>query len=226
MSEELKLCQQKIGYQFSNDGLLLRALRHRSLGKDSNERLEFLGDAVLDFVIAADLYLRYPDMKEGELSRLRSNLVNAEILFMLAQELELSNFIQVSAAELKTGILQESILADGVEAIIGAIYLDGGFEAAKQRILVWYAARLQQVTCIVKKDSKTALQELLQLQHRPLPTYLVVKTEGEAHAQTFYVECAVSGSDVKTTGFGPSKRKAEQDAAAKFLQWLESAAED
>lgn len=215
-----QLCNN-LGYQFKDRNYLKDALRHRSMGKNSNERLEFLGDSVLNFVIAAELYRLYPAIMEGELSRLRANLVNGETLAELANELQIGEYIQFGSGELKSGgAKRKSIIADATEAIIGAIYLDGGIEASKERILVWFENRLRTATQTTLKDPKTRLQELLQTCKLPLPVYTVVEVHGAAHAQTFHVECSVPGIDAHTTGIGPNKRRAERDAAEKFLHQM------
>lgn len=211
------LCKN-LGYKFKDKNYLRDALRHRSMGKQSNERLEFLGDSVLNFVIAAELFRLYPEIKEGELSRLRANLVNGEALAELANELQIGEYLQFGSGELKSGgPKRKSIIADATEAIIGAIYLDGGIEASKERIVTWFAYRLQTATQSTLKDPKTRLQELLQMCKFPLPIYSVVSIEGAAHAQTFHVECSVPGINERTIGVGPNKRRAERDAAEQFL---------
>lgn len=209
---------KNLGYTFRDKKHLQDALRHRSMGKHSNERLEFLGDAVLNFVIAAELFRIYPNLKEGDLSRLRANLVNGEVLADLANEFHIGDFIQFGSGELKSGgAKRKSILADTLEAIIGAIYLDSGMEAAQERILTWFAERLPAAAKVVQKDPKTRLQELLQMCKLPLPIYTVISTEGAAHAQTFHVECKVPGIEISAVGIGSNKRTAERNAAEQFL---------
>jgi ribonuclease III len=212
----------KLGYQFKNIDLLQLALRHCSLGKSSNERLEFLGDALLNFIIGAELFQRYPQLNEGELSRLRSNLVNGEILALLARELDINKYLQVGIGELKCrgGTCRDSMLADTVEAIIGAIYLDSDVAACKNTVLHWFEQHLNTTALTIKKDSKTMLQETLQAKKLALPTYKVLSITGTSHNQIFSVECKVSGLAIITTGVGSSKRKAEQEAAAQFLAHL------
>lgn len=213
-----KILSKNLGYNFNNLELLERALRHRSVGKTSNERLEFLGDSVLNFIIAAELYYRYPDMKEGDLSRLRANLVNGEILADLASELNIGSFLQFGSGELRSGgPRRKSIIADAMEAIIGAIYLDGGFDIVQCRVISWFTKRLDETAGIVQKDPKTLLQELLQMRKLPLPTYTLVSTLGASHSQIFTVKCTVFGINEATTGVGPSKRRAEREAAEKML---------
>lgn len=216
---------KNLGYEFRNVGLLNRALRHRSMGKMSNERLEFLGDAILNFVIAAELFYRYPEMKEGELSRLRANLVNGEILSELANELEIGDYIKFGSGELRSGgSKRKSILADAMEAIIGSMYLDGGYSVTQRHVLSWFSKRLNAIGGVVQKDPKTRLQELLQMKKTPLPAYVVAKTSGAAHSQVFTVECRVSGMKEVAVGTGPNKRIAERDAASKMLIMLEKKA--
>lgn len=212
-----QLCKN-LGYEFKDKNYLQDSLRHRSMGKRSNERLEFLGDAALNFIIAAELYRIYPEMKEGELSRLRANLVNGEELAELANELQIGEFLQFGIGELRTGgAKRKSILADATEAIIGAIYLDGGFSACQDRVLKWFDQRLQTASQVTLKDPKTRLQELLQMCKMSLPIYTVVEITGAAHAQVFHVECRVPGIDNVTIGIGPNKRVAERNAAEQFL---------
>ncbi|MBU0744466.1 MAG: ribonuclease III [Gammaproteobacteria bacterium] len=211
------LCE-RLGYLFCNPELLDRALRHRSVGKVSNERLEFLGDAVLNFIIAAELFYRYPDIREGELSRLRANLVNGEVLAELAGELHIGNDLKFGSGERRSGgASRKSILADAMEAIIGAMYLDGGFTVTQHHVLSWFEKRLNDTTEIAKKDPKTTLQELLQMRKLPLPTYTVTDTSGAAHSRIFTVACKVTDVADATFGVGPNKRIAERDAAQKML---------
>lgn len=215
-----KLCQA-LEYEFSNPELLKLALSHRSTGKQSNERMEFLGDSVLNFIIAAELFSLYPDIKEGELSRLRAFLVNGEILAELAKELNLGQYMYLGVGELKSrGFQRSSILADALEAIIGAIYLDGGIDACRKQILLWYKHRLENLPMMAPKDPKTQLQELLQGKKLPLPAYKIIKIEGAAHEQIFFVECRVNGLGNVAVGAGSSKRRAERNAAELFLKEL------
>ena len=207
-----------LGYSFNNIALLERAMRHRSLGKISNERLEFLGDAALNFTIATELYHRHPHMTEGELSRLRANLVNGEVLAELAIKLGVGDFLQFGVGELRSGgTKRRSILADAMEAIIGAIYLDSNFEVVKQAILCWFKPIIDSTAGIVKKDPKTTLQELLQKLKLPLPTYTVASVTGAPHAQVFTIKCAISNAPEATIATGPNKRHAESLAAELML---------
>ena len=210
---------KKLGYAFKDEGLLKQALRHRSMGKDSNERLEFLGDSVLNFIIAAELFRRYPNIKEGELSRLRANLVNGEVLADLASGFKLGGYLQFGSGELKSGGgKRKSILADSMEAVIGAIYLDSDFKTTERYVLDWFTKLLDETTEVAKKDPKTELQELVQMRKLPLPVYKVAKTTGAAHARVFTVSCKVADVENPTLGTGPNKRIAEQEAAEKMLE--------
>ncbi|WP_410506458.1 ribonuclease III [Marinomonas sp. GJ51-6] len=203
--------------------MLELALTHRSFGGKNNERLEFLGDSILNYVIAEDLFHRFPKAKEGELSRLRASLVKGDTLAELAREFQLGDFLKLGAGELKSGgFRRDSILADAVEGIIGAIYLDAGMDVCRQHILAWYKDRLDATSLkIVTKDAKTRLQEYLQARKYGLPQYEVVKIDGEPHDQTFYVNCQVEAYDGVIEGKGNSRRIAEQNAAAKALKKLE-----
>jgi ribonuclease III len=215
-----QLCKN-LGYLFKDHNLLLQALRHRSVGKQSNERLEFLGDAVLNFIIAAELYRFYPAIREGELSRLRANLVNGGVLAELANELQIGMFLQFGSGELKSGgATRKSILADALEAVIGAIYLDSDIDHCRDRILAWFKNRIKHAGEAEQKDPKTRLQELLQMNKLPLPIYTVAATDGAAHSQTFHVECTVPGIDIKASGIGSNKRSAERNAAEHFLKTM------
>jgi len=208
------LCR-KLGYEFSQPQLLLRALTHRSYSQAHNERLEFLGDSVLNCVIAGHLYDTYPDLPEGSLSRLRSNLVNQQMLFTLAQQLDVGSFLLLGEGERKSaGARRPSILADAMEALFGAVFLDGGFAAAQKVLLALYRPLIAQAGVLSPdKDAKTLLQELLQGKKLPLPQYVVTAVLGEPHAQTFRVECRIAGLDIMTYGEGASRRAAEQAAA-------------
>ncbi|MGR0280004.1 ribonuclease III [Marinomonas dokdonensis] len=217
-----KLCR-RIGYYFADLGLLELALTHRSFGGKNNERLEFLGDSILNYVIAEDLFHRFPKAKEGELSRLRASLVKGDTLAELAREFKLGDFLKLGAGELKSGgFRRDSILADSVEGIIGAIYLDAGMDTCRTHILDWYKSRLDATSLkVVTKDAKTRLQEYLQGRKYALPNYEVVDIQGEPHDQTFYVHCQIELSDEAIQGKGNSRRIAEQNAAAKALKLLE-----
>ena len=218
MTKLLSKLEHNLGYQFLNTNLLQQALRHRSAGMPSNERLEFLGDAVLSFTIASFLYEKYPECEEGELSRLRSNLVQGKTLAELAAEFCVGDYLQLGIGEKKSGgAKRASILADAFEAIIGAICLDGGIKACGPLILNWYKERLKKVTVNEQKDPKTKLQEFLQAHKMPLPVYEILKVEGAPHVQVFHVQCHVTGLSKITLGVASNRRQAEQDAAEQFL---------
>lgn len=222
MRRDLSELERFLGYSFSDDSLLRNALTHRSVSGDNNERLEFLGDSILNFVIAAELFQNYANAPEGDLSRLRASLVNKETLVKVAQQLELGDFILLGSGELKSGgFRRKSILADAVEAIFGAVYLDAGFDASRQLILRLYESWLETGIDIEQlKDPKTRLQEYLQSRRQVLPDYEVVEAYGKPHAQTFKVRCVVAGLDRNIYGIGSSRRKAEQQAAEAVLEIL------
>lgn len=202
-------------YLFKKPELLRQALTHRSHGANNNERLEFLGDGVLDCVIATLLYRNFPNLPEGDLSRLRSHLVKESPLSELARKLELGSQLHMGEGEVKTrGWERPSVLADALEALIGAIYLDGGFLAAEGFITELYAESLNKLNPqTLGKDPKTLLQETLQARKIALPQYTVVETSGEAHNQTFCVACVIPSLNIRTQGTGGSRRAAEQEAA-------------
>ena len=205
----------RLGYEFKQPELLRQALTHRSHSTPHNERLEFLGDGVLNCVIAALLYERFPTLPEGHLSRLRANLVNQECLSGIAKSLQLGDELRLGEGELKSGgFRRPSILADALEAVTGAIFIDGGYESAAvvlSRIFEPLLTELDPST--LGKDPKTLLQELLQGRRLALPQYNVVSVQGEAHEQQFHVECVIAELDIRTGGSGPSRRSAEQSAA-------------
>jgi ribonuclease-3 len=213
-----------LNYKFEDETLLQRALTHRSKSADNYERLEFLGDSVLNFTISAELYCRYPNVAEGELTRLRANLVKKDTLALLAREIDLGDFLSLGGGELKTGGFdRDSILADALEAVLGAVFLDGGIEKARALIIDVYHDLLGKVTPdTLQKDPKTQLQEYLQKQSFATPVYNVVDITGQAHDQSFRVECIVSGLSEPVQGTGRSRRNAEQDAAAIALRLLVS----
>ena len=217
---------QIFGYTFKDDSLLKLALTHRSIGAKNNERLEFLGDSILGMIISAELFKRFPKEKEGVLTRLRSSLVKGETLSEIAAELNLGEFIQLGAGELKSGgFRRASTLADAVEAIIGAIYLDSsaenGLATTQNIILTIFEQRLNNCEPSgVLKDPKTRLQEHLQSKNVALPTYEVVSISGKEHQQTFKVSCMLEGHNHKVVASGSSRRKAEQAAAEKALRSL------
>ncbi|MFT4173143.1 MAG: ribonuclease III [Rhodocyclaceae bacterium] len=211
-----------IGYRFQRPALLLQAVTHRSFSADNNERLEFLGDSILNMVIAMALYTRFGTLKEGELSRLRANLVRQEALQGIAEKIGVGQALRLGEGELRSGgHRRPSILADATEAIFGAVFLDGGFDAAKQVIDALYVDILDGLDPARSlKDPKTALQEYLQSRRMSLPQYELVAMRGEAHAQEFEVECFMSGLSLRTRGVGASRRAAEQAAARAALDQI------
>lgn len=223
IDQTLEKLQIQLGYRFRDGSLLELALSHRSFGKSNNERLEFLGDSIVNFVVAEALYERFTDAREGQLSRMRASLVKGVTLAEVARDLCLGDAMRLGSGELKSGgFRRESILADGLEAIIGAVYLDSCFETAKTLLGGLFASRLDALKPEdTRKDSKTRLQELLQSRQSDLPVYEIIEVLGEAHAQTFVVRCSVHGLDEVFSGRGPSRRLAEQKAAAKALKNLE-----
>ncbi len=210
------------GHQFTNGQLLEAALTHRSASGPHNERLEFLGDAVLGLVIAEAVYLARPDAHEGDLSRLRASLVRKQTLAEIALEMGIGAYIQLGPGEMKTGgHRRDSILADATEALIGAVYLDAGFGASRDMVLRLYSTRLRALPSADElKDPKTRLQELLQGQGRALPEYAILDITGEAHRQEFTVACRLPDTGEETTSAGRSRRKAEQAAATSMLEEL------
>ncbi|NIR32356.1 MAG: ribonuclease III [Gammaproteobacteria bacterium] len=213
----------RIGYSFQNEALLEEALSHRSASGRSYERLEFLGDAILNFVIAEILFKRFPQAGEGQLTRLRARLVRRESLAELAREVGLGTHLRLGGGELKSGGRdRESILADALEAVLAAVYRDGGLDACRDTIGRLFEARMRSVSPEdSSKDPKTRLQEYLQAMQRPLPEYTVVQTSGAAHRRAFTVRCRIEGLLEEVIGHGPSRRKAEQDAAARALELLD-----
>ncbi|CAL4042891.1 ribonuclease III [Buchnera aphidicola] len=211
--------QQILGYTFVQKELLTQALTHRSANSKHNERLEFLGDSILSFVIANALYHHFPNVNEGDMSRMRATLVRGHTLAEIASEFDLGDYLQLGQGELKSGgFRRESILANTVEALIGSIFLDSNINTVEDLILKWYAKRLKIISPgDTQKDPKTRLQEYLQAKHLPLPAYLVEKVYGEAHNQVFTIHCAISGITAYSVGIGASRRKAEQDAAQNAL---------
>lgn len=208
---------ERIGHHFLDPELLRRALTHRSYATDHNERLEYLGDSIVNCIVALELFERFPGLSEGDLSRLRANLVNQPALVRVAQGMQLGDHLLLGEGELKSGGTQRpSILADTVEAIIGAVMLDGGFAAAQGAVRRLFADSLAAVNPNASgKDAKTLLQEFTQGRGLPLPVYTLLGTHGHAHAQTFQVQCAIDELGVRTEGLGSNRRAAEQDAAGK-----------
>ncbi len=222
MNSPISRLETKLGYQFKDAELITLALTHRSANGKHNERLEFLGDSILSFVIADDLYHRFPKINEGDMSRMRATLVRGHTLAELGREFELGDYLKLGPGELKSGgFRRDSILADAVEAIIGAIYLDSGTEVVRGIILSWYQTRLDAIKPgVSQKDPKTRLQEFLQGRRKPLPVYTVTNIKGEAHNQEFTVSCDVAGIGMPVIGKGTSRRKAEQAAAETALEQL------
>ena len=211
-----------IHYTFNDPSFMIMALTHRSFSSQHNERLEFLGDSVLSFLIANELYKRFPRIDEGDLSRLRAQLVKESSLSTIATSIGLGDFIRLGEGELKSaGWRRPSILADTFESIIGAVYLDGGIKPTHEFVLRFFETQLNEIDPkLIQKDPKTLLQELLQSKKSDLPIYTVVSIEGEAHSQTFTIECQIKKSNIKTQGVGNSRRIAEQEAASKAYQLM------
>ncbi len=224
MRPYVALCD-RLGYQFKDIENLKLALTHRSAGSKHNERLEFLGDAVLGMVVAKILYDNFPNVPEGKLTRMRSSLVKGETLAKLAKNFDFGDVLQLGAGELKSGgFTNESILADAFEAIIGTIYLESGLDICFDLIQSWFADYLNELDPdFHPKDNKTQLQEYLQGRQLPLPDYTIVDVQGKAHAQTFLVTCKVEGLSKVIEATGRSRRKAEQEAARLTLAELTNA---
>lgn len=221
-TDNLDRLQRKIDYQFQDTGLLKQALTHRSAGHKHNERLEFLGDAILNLTIAEALFHQFPKCNEGELSRMRATLVREPTLAILARDFQLGDYLSLGQGELKSGgFRRESILADCVEALIGAISLDSSLANATEIVTRWYQPLLKDIQPgDNQKDAKTRLQEYLQGNRLPVPTYNIMNIQGEAHNQLFTVECSIQNNDRTFIGKGSSRRKAEQAAAEQILQEL------
>ena len=219
MGVTINQLEQRLGYEFKDKKLAVLALSHRSFGKQNNERLEFLGDSIVNFVIADALYRRFCKAKEGQLSRLRARMVCGRTLAEIAREFELGQFLYLGSGELKSGGRErDSILADTVEALIGAIYLDSNIEMCHRCIISWFSTRLAALAIddYTNKDSKTRLQEHLQSQHKPLPLYELTNIRGKAHEQVFSVTCSIEGIQ-PIVGEGGSRRGAEQFSAQQAL---------
>jgi len=215
---------RSLGYRFQDPGLLQAAVTHRSAGSCNNERLEFLGDAVLGYVIAEWLYTLFPEASEGQLSRLRATLVKKETLAGIARELKIGDYLSLGSGELKSGgFRRDSILADALEAILGGIVLDSGLEACRSSIRRLFTDRVSQLSAGDElKDPKTRLQEHLQSRKLELPDYEVMEVTGQAHSQQFVIECRVKGTQQPCRGKGSSRRRAEQAAAQSMLAQLEA----
>jgi ribonuclease-3 len=217
--------ESTFGHTFADEGLCRRALTHRSAGGEHNERLEFLGDSVLNCTVARLLYDAHPDADEGALSRLRATLVSGETLGRIAGEMDLGDHLRLGPGELKSGgFRRTSILADGLEAMVGAIFLDSGFDKAAAAVGRIIGARLAELPAAESlKDPKTRLQEILQARGLALPVYTLTATTGDAHAQSFAVTCEVAAFGLLAAGEGISRRRAEQSAAGKVLELIPAA---
>ena len=215
---------QRLGYQFSNVELLQQALTHRSAAKQHNERLEFLGDAVLGMVVARALFKRFPTVPEGKLTRMRSTLVKGDTLAELGREADVGELLKLGPGELKSGgHRRSSIIADAMEAILGAIYLEAGLDTTAEVILRLWQSRIDKLDPNEHpKDAKTRLQEFLQSRKLPLPVYEVVDISGKDHDQTFVVHCQIESLGKPMKGTGTSRRKAEQQAARNALEKLDN----
>lgn len=213
----------RLGHTFSDVQLAERALTHRSFGSEHNERLEFLGDSILNFIVAEALYERFPKAAEGDLSRMRARLVKGETLAEIARAFQLGDALNLGAGETKSGgHRRESILADALEALIGAIYLDAGLDACRLRVRAWFSGRLEQLTPgDLNKDSKTLLQEMLQARAQTLPHYRLTDTSGEDHRQQFEITCEIAALQEHFVGRGSSRRAAEQAAAETAIARLQ-----
>ena len=222
LSTELQSLQNRLQHHFKEPALLQRAVTHRSFSADHNERLEFLGDSVLGLAVSTMLFRRLRDLPEGDLSRMRANLVKQDSLHRIASQLKVSDVLRLGEGESKSGgKLRPSILADAVEALIGAVYLDAGFEVAQSMVHRFFeGVDLSPEKQAAAKDAKTALQEWLQGRRMALPKYSLANTRGEAHQQEFEVECEIAGLGLKTRGIGVSRRAAEQQSAQRALELL------
>ena len=219
----LQRLQQALGYTFTRGELLTQALTHRSYGALNNERLEFLGDSVLNCSVARALYDAFPDLPEGSLSRLRANLVRQETLAEIAAGLRLGDSLRLGEGELKSGgFRRPSILADALESLFGAVFLDAGFDAAQRVVRGLFDPLVAKIDPRASgKDPKTQLQEILQSRRLPLPEYRLLDTRGEAHDQSFIVECVLTRPALNTRGVGKSRRAAEQEAAREACAQLQ-----
>ncbi|WP_343128349.1 ribonuclease III [Buchnera aphidicola (Takecallis taiwana)] len=211
----IKKLQKILGYTFKKKEILKQALTHCSASNKHNERLEFLGDSILSFIISNTLYKYFPTINEGDMSRMRAKLVQGNTLSKIAFEFQLGQYLILGPGEIKNGGSQrESILANTIEALIGSIFIDSNIHTTETLILKWYASRLKHISPNnTKKDSKTRLQEYLQSKHAPLPEYIIAQVYGEAHNQLFTIQCKILDITDHIIGFGFSKRKAEKNAA-------------
>lgn len=211
-----------LGHRFANPDLLERALTHRSAGRLNNERLEFLGDSLVNTLVAELIYESHPRADEGQMTRLRAALVNGTALAEVARTQELGERLHLGPGEMKSGgHRRESILADAFEALVGAIYLDAGWDACREVVRRLFTERVAEVGVRVPKDAKTRLQELVQARALALPVYELAGSHGRDHARTFEVSCSIEGLELRTSGRGSSRRAAEQDAAEKALRQLD-----
>lgn len=222
MIKKPEILAKKLGLRFNQPQLFVTALSHRSVGANNNERLEYLGDSVLGFVIAKQLYQSFPGVGEGVLSRLRASLVNQAALADLARQHQLGDYLILGSGELKSGgFRRDSILSDALEAIMGALLLDQGVEVCEQWILALFADKLAELKVDNwNKDPKTRLQEIMQARKKPLPLYELMGMTGADHEQVFEVKCTIAGNSVSTQGCGISRKKAEQSAAESMLTLL------
>lgn len=220
MADWLEQAERALGYRFSDRGLLERALTHRSFGRVHYERLEFLGDGLLNCIVGAAVYRMRPDAEEGDLSRYRATLVRESTLAAIAAELGLPELIRFGPGELRSGgFRRRSIHADALEALVGAIYLDGGFAAAEDFVMRLFAPRIETLPDAESlKDAKTRLQERLQGAGRPLPVYELVAERGPDHARQFTARCTLPDTGRSVEGSGSSRRRAEQNAAALMIR--------
>lgn len=223
-TKPLSLLEAAIGYTFNDTDLLTRAMTHCSVGSKNNERFEFLGDSLVNLVMAEALYLKFPRASEGELTRLRAKCVKGETLADIADHFKLGDYMLLGVGELKTGgSKRPSILADALEATIAAIYLDSDFNTMKSCVLSWYETRLDTMTLsMTQKDPKTQLQEWMQGKKLALPVYTVLTVDGDSHQQSFHVQCDIASPVYSAEGYGDSRRKAEQEAAEKVLEYLKN----
>ncbi|MGH8283795.1 MAG: ribonuclease III [Gammaproteobacteria bacterium] len=222
MSNPLQRLATELAYRFRDPQLLWQALTHRSAGDKNNERLEFLGDALLNAVISSELFQRHAQLDEGALTRMRASLVNQDALAAVAHDIDLGESLRLGPGELKSGGQRRgSILADALEAILGAVYLDSGFDSVQTVILHLFNKRLlNPVPSEALKDSKTRLQEILQARGLPLPAYSVETVTGQSHQQVFHVNCTVVAMNISAQGVAGSRRAAEQEAARRVLELL------
>lgn len=226
MSVKLSVLIKRLGYEYQDQALVELALSHRSVGKNNNERLEFLGDSILNFIIADALFQQFPAAREGQLSQMRAQLVKGKTLAEIGREFSLGDHLILGPGELKSGgHRRESILADAVEALIGAMYIDGGMGITRQTVLEWFGDRLAQIEPAedANKDAKSRLQEWLQARKKPLPSYTLVNTTGSDHQQCFEIQCQIEALNQQFSGQGSSRRIAEQAAAQSALEALQNA---